>query len=251
MTSTNPDHDASRPSQSRPTRSLDPVHPAEGALDAPTSPHAPVAPSNGTAPTGATPDSATPLGANGTAAAARGPRAADFGIPAVLDHRVVAVEAGGATSPVALHGWHGGRIETTLLHPIEAQVWARAGRLTLICRSGAEHRLTILAPDECRKLDLGARWPRQSDRRAVRIAVAAAYDLGEVLIFPAWLARTAHISGERNRLLKELVHNIRVASPTTTVCYAQSFPHQHAMPHLHHPYDHRGLVGHEGYPREL
>jgi hypothetical protein len=263
MTSTNPDHDVSRPTESRFTRGLDPVHPTQGALKAPdarvTVPNSQTGQpsqtnqsgqSGQTNPNGPA-DSPTSAPTSRAAAAGRAPQAADLGIPAILDHHVVAVETGAAASPVAVHAWREGRVETTLLHPVEAQVWARAGRLTLICPSGAEHRLTVLAPDECRKLDLGAHWPRQSENRAKRIAAAAAHDLGDVLTFPAWLARTAHISGERNRVLKELVHRIREASPKTMVCYAQSFSHQHAVPHLHHPYDHRGLVGHEGYPREL
>jgi hypothetical protein len=170
----------------------------------------------------------------------------------VLGHHVVAIEAGASASPVAVYGWRESRIETMLLHPVEAQVWARAGRLTLTCASGIEHRFTVLAPEESRQLDVGEPWPpHEPERRAKRIVTAAAHDIGDLITFPAWLARTAHISGERNRVLKDLVRLIRAASPGTMVSYGATFGYLRHKPDLHHPYDHRGLVGHEGYPREI
>jgi hypothetical protein len=35
------------------------------------------------------------------------------------------------------------------------------------------------------------------------------------------------------------------------VHYGQTFGHEHAAPSQFHPYDHKGLVGHEGWPHEL
>jgi hypothetical protein len=231
MTSTHSEQESARPTPPRPSRGLDPVHPAESRRQPPRVAEAAAA-------------EPAPFDA--------APRAADLGTPAILDHRVVAVEAGGPASPVAVHSWHEGRVETELLHPVEAQVWARAGRLTLTCPGGREHAFTILAPDEDRDLRLGEHWPpRQPESRVKRIASAAAHDLGDLLTFPAWLARTAHISGERNRVLQDLVHRIHTASPKTLVCYGQTFGYLHPKPELHRPYDHRGLVGHEGFPREI
>ena len=191
----------------------------------------------------AAPAPATPSGA---------PNAVGLGTPAVLDHHVVAVEAGATASPVAVHVWRDGRVETILLHPVEAQVWARAGRLTLTCPNGIEHRFTVLAPAESEGLSLGARWPvGRPEGRAARIASSAAHDLGDVLTFPAWLARTAHISGDRNRTLQDLVRRIRQASPATGISFGQTFGYLHPRADQHRPYDRRGLVGHEGYPGEL
>ncbi|HEU5332676.1 MAG TPA: hypothetical protein VFU73_07935 [Actinocrinis sp.] len=229
MTSINADHGSPAPAPSATPGGLDPVHPKEAAHH-----HAHRAPS-----------AAEPV----TSGA---PKAADLGTTAVLDHRVVAVEAGAAASPVAVHVWRADRIETILLHPVEAQVWARAGRLTLTCPNGNEHRFTVLAPSEGAQLQLGARWPvRRPEGRAARIAASAAHDIGDVLTFPAWLARSAHISGDRNRALQDLIRRIRAASPATVICFGQTFGYLHPRPDQHRPYDRRGLVGHEGYPDEL
>ena len=229
MTSINADHGSKGRAPSAAPGGLDPVHPRE----------APHHRADG-APTSAPPP------------ASGAPKAAGLGTPAVLDHNVVAIEAGAAASPVAVHVWREDQVETVLLHPVEAQVWARAGRLTLTCPNGTEHRFTVLAPSEGAELRLGARWPaRRPEGRAARIATSAAHDIGDVLTFPAWLARTAHVSGERNRALQDLVRRIRAASPSTVVSFGQTFGHLHSQPHQHRPYDHRGLMGHEGYPDEL
>ena len=183
---------------------------------------------------------------------ARPPAAGTLGTPAVLDHQVVAVEIGTSACPVAIHRWTGEQVGTLLLTPSQAQVWARAGRLTLVGADGVEHRLTVLAAEEAAGAALGAHWPLgEPDGRAKRIAAAAAHDVGDLLPFPAWLARTAHLSGERNQQLARLVNRIRTASPETAVYYGQTFGHLHPRPDQHHPYDHRGLVGHEGWPGEL
>lgn len=180
------------------------------------------------------------------------PFAADLGVPAVHEHRVVAVEVGSAASPVAVHRWSGEQVSTLLLTPTQAQVWARAGRLTLATAEGDELPFTILAPEEGATAVLGAHWPLgEPDGRVKRIASAAAHDVGDLLTFPAWLARTAHLSGERNHQLVRLVNRIRKASPSTVVYFGQTFGHLHARPDQHHPYDRRGLVGHEGWPGEL
>jgi hypothetical protein len=180
------------------------------------------------------------------------PRASDLGAPAVLDHQVVAVEVGSTAGPVAIHRWTGDRVGTQLLTPTQAQVWARAGRLTLVTSAGEELALTMLSPEEGATAALGAHWPLgEPESRVLRVATAAAHDVGDLLTFPTWLARTAHRSGERNRQLARVVHEIRTASPSTVVYYGQTFGHMHARPDQHHPYDHKGLVGHEGYPDEL
>lgn len=180
------------------------------------------------------------------------PLASALGVPAVLEHRVVAVEVGSAASPVAVHRWTGKQVCTLLLTPTQAQVWARAGRLTLATAEGEELPLTVLAPAEGATVPLGAHWPLgEPAGRMRRIAAAAAHDVGDLLTFPAWLSRTAHVSGERNNQLARLVHRIRAASPSTAVYYGQTFGHLHAQPNQLHPYDHKGLVGHEGWPGEL
>lgn len=181
------------------------------------------------------------------------PLAADLGTPAVLLNQVVALEVGSCPCPVGIHRWAGDGVSTILLTPTQAQVWARAGRLTLVSAEGDEYRLTVLAPEEGATATLGAHWPlREASGRVRRIASAAAHDVGELLTFPAWLARTAHISGERNQQLARLVNRIRVGSPVTVVHYGQTFGHEHpAGPKQLHPYDHKGLVGHEGWPHEL
>lgn len=180
------------------------------------------------------------------------PFASDLGAPAILEHQVVAVEIGSAASPVAVHRWTGEQVSTLLMTPTQAQVWARAGRLTFATADGRELQLTILAPEEGATAVLGAHWPLgEPDSRVRRIASAAAHDVGDVLTFPVWLARTAHLSGERNNQLGRLVNRIRTASPSTVVYYGQTFGHLHARPDQQHPYEHKGLVGREGWPGEL
>jgi hypothetical protein len=230
MTSINADHDPIGPAPSTTSGGLDPVHPTVAA---------PQQSANG-AP------AAAPEPASGA------PKAAGLGTPAILGNNVVAIETGAQASPVAVHVWREDRVETILLHPAEAQVWARAGRLTLTCPNDVEYRFTVLAPSESGELTLGDRWPaRRPEGRAARIASSAAHDIGDVLTFPAWLARTAHTSGERNRTLQDLVRRIRTASPTTGISFGQTFGYLHHRPDQHRPYDRRGLVGHEGYPGEL
>ena len=225
-----------------PEHGLDPAHPG---LSMPT--HGVVTHSPDAAATQQpTPMSSTAAGTGGR------PLASALGVPAVLEHQVVAVEVGSAASPVAVHRWTGEQVSTLLLTPTQAQVWARAGRLTLATAEGQELPLTILAPQEGATAALGAHWPLgEPDSKVRRFASAAVHDVGDVLTFPAWLARTAHLSGERNHELARLVNRIRTASPSTVVYYGQTFGHLHARPEQHHPYDHRGLVGHEGWPGEL
>ena len=180
------------------------------------------------------------------------PLASELGTPAVLLNQVVALEIGSCACPVGIHRWTGDRVGSILLTPTQAQVWARAGRLTLVSAEGDEYRLTVLAPEEGATARLGAPWPlREPSGRVRRIASAAAHDVGDLLTFPSWLARTAHISGERNQQLARLINRIRKASPATAVHYGQTFGHEHAGPNQFHPYDHKGLVGHEGWPHEL
>lgn len=180
------------------------------------------------------------------------PPASELGVPAVLLNQVVALEVGSCACPVGIHRWAGDGVSTILLTPTQAQVWARAGRLTLVSAEGDEYRLTVLAPEEGATVPLGAHWPpHERTGRVRRVAAAAAHDVGDLLTFPAWLARTAHISGERNRRLARLVNRIHVASPATAVYFGQTAGPLHSDPNRLHPYDHKGLVGHEGWPHEL
>lgn len=180
---------------------------------------------------------------------AAGPReAAEQGIPAVLDHRVIALEIGEGGRPLIVHMADGDRD----LMPLEAHVWARAGRMTVVSEDHTEMRFTVLCPDEYAGLDLGDRWPAgESESWTKRMAAAAVRDVGDVLTFPAWLARTTRLSGQRNATLHGLVRRLRKASPKTAVFYGQTFGPEHHRPEHHHPYDHRGIVGREGYPKEL
>jgi hypothetical protein len=252
MTSMDSDEHDRRADHDRHPDGPDPVHP--GASERPREHTAP--PANAELPDTAEPPNNTAVDVqadpNAQAHHTQPPLATDLGAPAILEHRLVALEIGSAVSPVAIHRWTGRQVGTILLTPTQAQVWARAGRLTLATAEGHEHRLTVLAPDEAAAAALGAHWPLgEPDGRVKRIAFAAAHDVGDLLTFPAWLARTAHLSGERNQQLARLVNRIRTASPGTVVHYGQTFGHLHAQPGQQHPYDHRGLVGHEGWPREL
>jgi hypothetical protein len=144
----------------------------------------------------------------------RVPLASNLGVPAVFEHRVAAIEVGSPVSPVAIHRWTGERLETLVVNPVRTYIWARAGRITVVCRSGAEHRFTVLAPEEYEGVDLGEPWPRhQPQGRGQRIALAAAHDVADVLTFPLWLKRTAHVSGERNKATLVLIRRIHAASP--------------------------------------
>lgn len=179
------------------------------------------------------------------------PLASNLGVPVVFDHRVAAVEVGGPISPVAVHRWTGERIETLLVHPGAAYIWARAGRITVACRSGAEHRFVVLAPQEYEGLDLGEPWPRhQPQGRAQRIALAAAHDVGDVLTFPLWLKRTAHVSGERNKATHVLIRHIFAACPELQISRDSTVGAEHAKPGQLSRYGQRGILGREGYPTE-
>ena len=175
-------------------------------------------------------------------------RAGELGTPAVLDHRVVALRAGSGSRPLIVHTVDGDRA----VMPLEAQVWARAGRMTVIAHDGSELKLTVLGAAEAEGLRLGEHWPvGEPDGRVRRLASAAVHDVGDVLTFPAWLARTTRLSGRRNAALHALVCSLRKASPGTAVYYGQTSGFEHRRPEQERPYDHRGIVGREGYPTEL
>jgi hypothetical protein len=136
--------------------------------------------------------------------------------------------------------------------PVAAQMWARAGRLTVVADDGAELKLTVLGADEHSGVKLGEHWPLgEPDSRVKRVAAAAVHDLGDVLMFPAWLARSTRVSGQRNAAMYALVRRLRKANPGIKVFVCQTFGFEHNGPGLDHPYDHRGIVGREGYPTEL
>jgi hypothetical protein len=185
----------------------------------------------------------------GVVTATMAPRAAaDLGTPAVLDHRVVALEAAAGRSPLIVHTVDGDRA----MMPLEAQVWARAGRMTVVADDGSELKMTVLCPHEAEGLRLGEHWPvGEPEGRVKRVASAAVHDVGDVLTFPAWLARTTRLSGRRNAALHALVCQLRKASPGTTVYYGQTIGFEHRRPEHEHHYDHRGIMGREGYPKEL
>jgi hypothetical protein len=158
------------------------------------------------------------------------------------------LEIGEGRRPLIVHMADGDRD----VRPLEAHVWARAGRLTVVSEDGTEMRFTVLCSDECGGLRLGERWPAgESESRTRRMAAAAMRDVGDVLTFPAWLARTTRLSGERNATLHGLVRRLRGASPGTAVFVGQTAGFEHHRPEHQHPYDHRGIVGREGYPKEL
>ncbi len=174
--------------------------------------------------------------------------AAEIGTPAVLEHRVVALEAGTGENPLIVHTADGDRT----MMPLAAQVWARAGRLTVVAHDGSELKMTVLGADEAEGLRVGARWPvGEPEGRVKRVASAAVHDVGDVLTFPAWLARTTRISGQRNAAMHALIRKLRKESPGTKVFIGQTFGSERRHPELEHPYDHRGIVGREGYPTEL
>jgi hypothetical protein len=174
--------------------------------------------------------------------------AADHGTPAVLEHRVVALSVVPGEAPLRLCTEDG---EYPLI-PLQAQVWARAGRLTVVTQDGTEHKLTVLGPQEGAKLRLGDHWPvGEPESVAKRAAAAAAHDVGNVLTFPVWLNRTTRRSGERNAAMHALIKRLRQASPNTRVYYGQTVGFEHATDEQNRPYDHRGIVGKEGYPTEL
>lgn len=181
-----------------------------------------------------------------------GPEAAELGFPAVLEHELVAVGINSSATPVTIHGWADGKAEETALSPVNAHIWARAGRVTLVDSEGRMHRLTLLSKEEYAGHRVGEHWPTgEPANRTKRVASAALHDLGDVLTFPVWLARTAHTSGARNAAMSEFVRKLAAASPATNVHRNQTFGTPTTQPDHLHPYDHRGLMGHEGYPREL
>lgn len=174
--------------------------------------------------------------------------AADHGTPAVLEHRVVALSVVPSDEPLRMCTDEG---EFPLI-PLQAQVWARAGRLTVVTHDGSEHKLTVLGPKEGGDLRLGEHWPRgEPDSKAKRAAAAAAHDVGNVVTFPAWLNRTTRRSGERNAAMHALVRRLRQASPSTRVYYGQTVGFDHGTDDQERPYDHRGVLGKEGYPKQL
>lgn len=187
-----------------------------------------------------------------TLVADRPPRAADLGFPAVLDHELVAVALADPAAPVTIFRWAGDGPRALKLIPLDAQVWARAGRVTLIGSDGAAHRLTLLAPDEYTDHRIGEHWPLgEPEGRAKRVAAATLRDLGDVLTFPVWLAHTAHLSGERNTAAKRFLRDLAAASPGTVVQHNQTSGTPQSRPGQLRPYEHRGLIGKEGYPKEL
>ncbi|HEV2638434.1 MAG TPA: hypothetical protein VGX23_25030 [Actinocrinis sp.] len=187
-----------------------------------------------------------------TQLAERRPRATDLGFPAVLEHEVVGIEIGAAPRPIIVHRWVDGRPRAFPMRPLHAVVWARAGRVTLIGDDDVTHRLTLLAPDEHGAHRIGEHWPlNEPENRAKRVAAATLRDVGEVLIFPVWLARTAHLSAERNAMTKRFLRDLAAASPDTVIQHNQTFGTPAPTPGQVPPFEHRGLLGHEGYPKEM
>lgn len=187
-----------------------------------------------------------------TRSAERPPRAAELGFPAVLEHELVAVTVTASRTPVTVHRWADGRVRPDPMLPLHAVVWARAGRVTLAGADDLVHRLTLLAEDEYGEHRIGEHWPLgEPAGRARRVAAATLRDLGDVLTFPVWLARTSHISARRNLITKRFLRELVAVSPDTVVQHNQTFGTPPDRPGQVRPYDHRGLVGHEGYPKEL
>jgi hypothetical protein len=237
--------------------SLDPVHPGviRPAAAGPTSagPQAPRA----TAPRAAarrTPRSAAdrPAQRRRTQLAERPPRAAELGFPAVLEHELVAIGIADSATPVTVTRWFDGGPQTAHMRPLHAVVWARAGRVTLVGADDVSHRLTLLAEDEYGQHRIGEHWPLgESESRTKRVAAATLRDLGDVLTFPVWLVHSANTSGERNVITKKFLRRLAAVSPDTVIHHNQTFGTPPARPGQLRPYDHRGLVGQEGYPKEL
>jgi hypothetical protein len=180
------------------------------------------------------------------------PIAMTLGAPAVHDHSVVALEVGPTESRVVLHRWTDDCVQGFPLALLAAHVWARAGRLTLMPAQGGELELTLLAAEEHNGAVLGEHWPLgEPDSRAKRIAAAAARDVGEVLTFPMWLTHTVRTSAGRNKAVADTVRQIYAVCPDAVIHHGQTARPIHHQPGQHHPYDRRGLVGHEGYPTEI
>ena len=180
------------------------------------------------------------------------PLAVDLGFPAVLDHRLVAVGVSPSTTPVTIYGWADGRSDVMPMMPLDVQVWARAGRITMVDSHGQTYRLTMLSKEESAGHRIGEHWPLgESANRAKQVAKATAHDVGHALTFPVWLAHTTHLSGARNAAAGEFLRKLAVASPGTVVQRNQTFGTPPTKPNHLRPYDRRGLVGHEGYPGEL
>jgi hypothetical protein len=257
MTSINPDESegvASSQARGRPVPpremhrapDMDPVHPesrARAVRPVTTATAEPEPPTTAEAPA-----PAAVQAPSSTSAPAVERLASVCGTPAVLNNHVVALEAVSGAEPMVVHVAEG----HLALMPLEVQVWARAGRMTVVAHDSSELRFTVLGAEEGTGLRLGERWPHgESESRAKRMATAAVRDVGEALTFPAWLARSTRISGQRNVALHSLIKRLRHVSPGTAVFYGQTFGFEHHRPTQAHPYDHRGIVGKEGYPTEL
>jgi hypothetical protein len=226
--------------------SLDPVHPGTT--------HAASAPSRMVQSATATPTAKRTQVATLTdgALADQPPEAAELGYPAVHNHRLIAVGVSSSSTPVTIYGWADGQSDVTPMMPLDVQVWARAGRVTMLDSHGQTYRLTLLSKEEAAGHRIGERWPLgESENRAKQVAKATAHDVGHALTFPVWLARTTHLSGARNAAAGEFLRKLAVASPSTVVQRNQTFGTPPTKPNHLRPYDRRGLVGHEGYPGEL
>jgi hypothetical protein len=180
------------------------------------------------------------------------PEAAELGYPAVHNHRLIAVGVSSSATPVTIYGWADGQSDVTPMMPLDVQVWARAGRVTMLDSNGQTYRLTLLSKEEAVGHRIGEHWPLgEPSNRAKQMAKATAHDVGHALTFPVWLARTTHLSGARNAAAGEFLRKLAVASPSTVVQRNQTFGTPPTKPNHLRPYDRRGLVGHEGYPGEL
>jgi len=185
-------------------------------------------------------------------AADKPPEAAELGYPAVHNHRLIAVGVSSSATPVTIYGWADGRSDVMPMMPLDVQVWARAGRITMVDSHGQTYRLTMLSKEESAGHRIGEHWPLgESANRAKQVAKATAHDVGHALTFPVWLAHTTHLSGARNAAAGEFLRKLAVASPGTVVQRNQTFGTPPTKPNHLRPYDRRGLVGHEGYPGEL
>jgi hypothetical protein len=207
---------------------------------------------SGTGRTTARSSGARPAQRRRTRLADRPPRAGALGFPAVLDHELVAVKVTASATPITVFRWVDGRAEPYPMLPLHAVVWARAGRVTLLGADDLAHRLTLLAEEEHGEHRIGEHWPLgEPEGRARRVATATLRDLGDVLTFPVWLTRTSNVSARRNLITKRFLRELAAVSPDTVIQHNQTFGTPPGRPGQLRPYDHRGLVGQEGYPKEL
>lgn len=141
------------------------------------------------------------------------PEVRRYGFPAVLGHEVVAVscvarEDGNSAEAghICVIKWRHDAITSERVPSGRLHVWARAGRISFVAKTGEAVNVTLLGEHEYEGLQLGTPWPAtHRDSKVANVATGAAHDLKNTITFASAFPRMMRTSAERNAVADSVV----------------------------------------------